>query len=691
MLRVMRSIGMTLIVALVALPACGGKKDDGTSSAKTSDNGGKKPDTKPDPKSGTGTGTGTGTDTGTKTDTPPPPVDDPVAAAGVEAGGIERDKDEGPAASLSAVDGTVEVRRVGEADFAAAKKDDDLFPGDVVRTGDKSSAQITMADESVIELAEITTVGIASRDASADPASGAAVLAGIARFTVSDRAPGEAAFKVYTPSGVVMTKGTVYAVGVAATGEARVGVESGAVEVVGLGALDADPVAVEASHAASMSADGTVAGSVDWTTDDWGQWRDDSEANIDAGAVVEANGAALTSLAADLNAAYADLDASAQAFADFETKAAAAADAKATADYEAVAPEGAADIEASFDLAGAIQAMTWSYEGHAELASDAYARHPDEVKTQWTVVAPHIDAAVLWPKRFEVTADAYLEPLRVQYYVHHPRGRVHAELVGVAVPEFYQQVDVPEPDPATVRARVRTHVWLEPDVIVHANARPVWIAAPAPHWRAKVKVHVAPPRAKVAWYVRPATLHATVIYGVEVKQQVKPTIVIKEREPRAKLRAHWHGDANVGMRVKVAPPDLKAAADARVKVKLDAGRIVVRDHRTGKADVDVVVKDHRDDAANAGADVKGKVDVTVKDHRNDAANVGGDVKGDVKVKVNDHRDDAGNAAGDVKVKVKDHREDVKGKADAGAKVKVKVKAPDVKVKVKAGGSIKIGH
>src|SRR5262249_37777694 len=156
-----------------------------------------------------------------------------------------------------------------------------------------------------------------------------AVLAGVARFTVSDRAPGEAAVKVYTPTGVVMTKGTVYAVGVAATGEARVGVESRAVEVIGLGALDTDPVAVEASPAGSHGAAGAVAGSVDWAADDWGQWRDATEAKVDAGAVIEANGAALTSLAAELNAAYADLDANATAFADFETKAAAAADAKA--------------------------------------------------------------------------------------------------------------------------------------------------------------------------------------------------------------------------------------------------------------------------------------------------------------------------------------------------------------------------
>jgi hypothetical protein len=527
-------------------------------------------------------------------------------------------------------------------------------------------------------------VGIASRDGSADPASGAAVLGGVARFTVSDRAPGEGAFKVYTPTGVVMTKGTTYVVGVAITGEARIGVEEGAVDVIGLSAMDAEPVVVETGHAASWSADGNVGGAVEWTTDDWGTWRDETEAKADMTTVVSAHGAVLADLAAQLNAAYADMESNADAYADFEAQAATSAEANATADYEAIAPEGAATIEASFDLAGAIEALTWSYSGRAELAGEVYERYPDEVKTQWVVVEPHVDAAILWPKRFEVTAAAYLEPLRVQYYVHHPRGRAHAELVGVVVPEFYGNVEIPEPEPARVRARVRTHVWIAPVVHVRATARPVWIAAPRVGWRAKVKVKAAPPRAKVAFYVRPPTVKATWYYTTAIKVKVKPRIVVKERMPRAKLRAHWGGKAEIGSHVKVRPPDLDAAAKARVKVKIDGG-VIVRDHRTK---VDVVVKDHREDIkgevkgkVDVGVDVKGKGDVVVKDHRDDVKGKL-DVKEKVDVKVKDHRGDAGG--------------EVKGKVDT--KVKVKVKAPEPpkvkvkgKVKVKASGGIKIGN
>ena len=153
------------------------------------------------------------------------------AGAGVQAGGIQHEDSEGAAGIDSGANGTVEVRRVGETAWAAAKADTKLYPGDTVRTGESSTATVTLADESMIEVAEVSTIAVASRDGTADPASAAAVLGGIARFTVTPRAPGEGPFRVYTSSGVVLTKGTVYGVGVAASGEARVGVESGTVDV----------------------------------------------------------------------------------------------------------------------------------------------------------------------------------------------------------------------------------------------------------------------------------------------------------------------------------------------------------------------------------------------------------------------------------------------------------------------------
>jgi hypothetical protein len=209
---------------------------------------------------------------------------------------------------LTEVSGTVEVRRVGEPEFAAAKADDELFAGDVVRTGEASAATITMADESVVEVAEVSTVGIATRDGEADPASAAAVLSGLARFTVIPRVPGEGAFKVYTPGGVVATKGTTYAVGVAADGEARIGVEDGAVEVVGLAALDAEPVVVETGAAATLEVAGTVAEPQPWPEDDWGVWRDTADAEVAVDAAFTANTEALAALETNLTVAYGALD-----------------------------------------------------------------------------------------------------------------------------------------------------------------------------------------------------------------------------------------------------------------------------------------------------------------------------------------------------------------------------------------------
>ncbi|HSK03066.1 MAG TPA: FecR family protein, partial [Kofleriaceae bacterium] len=249
-----------------------------------------------------------------------PPAGGEAAAAsvGVEPGGIAREADEGPAAVVGAVKGTVEIRRVGEPEYKAAAGGDKLYPGDAIRTAEAASATLALADESAVELAEVSAVAIGSRNGTADPASSAAVLAGVARFTVTPRAPGEGAFRVYTPAGVIVTKGTAYGVGVSASGDARVGVESGSVDVLGLGALDGEPVAVEAGSAVTLEAKGQVGATAPWPADDWGMWRDEADAGVDVAATVDAHGAAMAELDRSLAETYVDLDASAQTVAGFE-------------------------------------------------------------------------------------------------------------------------------------------------------------------------------------------------------------------------------------------------------------------------------------------------------------------------------------------------------------------------------------
>lgn len=612
-----------------------------------------------------------------------------ASGPGVEAGGVVRSAEDGPAAVITAATGTVEVRRVGELDMSPAAADTELHVGDVVRTGDASSATITLADETVVEVAEVSTVSIGSRAGTADPASSSAVLSGLARFTVSPRAPGEGPFRVYTSAGVVVTRGTVYAIGVAASGEARVGVESGSVEVVGLADVSAEPVAVEAGHAASLEAAGTVAAPAAWTADDWGTWRAESDAELEASAAVSAHSAALADLEAQLNAAYADLEASAAAAAEFEAKAATAAEANATAEYETASANGAADIEASFGIASNIEALTWAYSSRATLAADVYARHPDAVQAQWQVVAPRVDAAVLWPKRFEVTAVAYLEPLRVQYYVHHPRGRAHASLVGVTVPPFYASAAVADPEPVAVRARAKTRIYIAPAVAVKAQARPVWIGTPPPGWRAKVKVKAAPVRARVGWYVRPPDAKASLLVGVPVKMQVKHGLAVGAPRPRADLGGGWK--TRVGGRVQVGPPDLAGAAKARMKVKVGAGGVLVRPAVVravpppsaadvqAKIDAAARVKGDIKAPPPPAVDVKGAAGAHVGGHMDGHAHGKGEVIKPDRVKPDRRAPGAGaGASGDADVKIKlkvpapppPPKVEVKGKVDAKAKLKI---------------------
>ena len=597
-----------------------------------------------------------------------------AAQVGVDPGPVEHK--EGATAVLAAVQGTVEVRRLGEETFAPAKANAALYGGDQIRTGDGARATVAFPDESVAEVAEASTLSIGSRVATADPASSAAILAGVARFSVSPRAPAEGPFLVFAPAGVIATKGTAFGVGVAADGDARVGVETGSVEVSGLAAFDA-PVTVEAGSAVDLAAAGSVAAPAPWPADDWGAWRAQADANLDVAATVDAHSTAMAQLATELDAAYADLQALGTTVASFE--ASASAKAGDTAKYEASLPEGAAAIDASFLAALRLELLTHAYEAHAALATDLYVRSPDVVV--WAPVAPRVSAAVLWPKRFDVTAAVYLEPLRVQYYVHHPVGRVHAELVGIAVPAFYAKV-TPPPVP-DVRAKLKFKVFAPPVVVATAVARPVYIAAPSVDWRAHVKVKVAPPRAKVAFYVRPPDFKASAIVGAQVKAQVAPLFAIRPPQVRGEIQGAWK--VAIGQQIHVEPPDLAAAAKARAQFKVGVG---VPDVRAG---VGARVGAGAQMPAVAVPDVKGGVKAGIK-ARVDVPDVKAKVKvqvPDVKARIKAGADVVGGAAAKAKAGIK---------AGAAVKVKapeVKVKAPSVKVKagasVKAGGKLKLGN
>jgi len=202
-----------------------------------------------------------------------------------------------------------------------------------------------------------------------------------------------------------------------------------------------------------------------------------------------------------------------------------------------------------------------------------------------------------------------------------------------------------------VRSHVHATIWIAPEMTYHTSTRVVWVGPPAVEWRTSVHVSPAPFRAGVAWYVRPPTLRAHVLYGGEVTGRYTTRMVVAAPEPRASLRATWR--VPVGVHVRIGAPDYRAAATARARVRLDAGGLIVRDHRAGVAVRGAVVVPN----------VKGGVSVNVRDR------VGGNVKAGVKV------------GGGAAVKVGG---DARAKVGGAVKVKVPVvKPPEVKVKVKA--------
>lgn len=94
-----------------------------------------------------------------------------IAQIGAEPGPVQRSEAHG--ALLLRSQGDVQLRRLGEETFAPVKGGDLLYFGDQLRTGDAASVSVVFPDESVAELAELSTLAIGSRTASPDPASAA--------------------------------------------------------------------------------------------------------------------------------------------------------------------------------------------------------------------------------------------------------------------------------------------------------------------------------------------------------------------------------------------------------------------------------------------------------------------------------------------------------------------------------------
>ena len=607
---------------------------------------------------------------------------------GVEPGAWEPGEDEGAAAVIASATGTVEVRRVGSEEWEAAAADAKLYEGDQLRTEEGAQATIALPDETVVEVAEASAVAIGSRDATQDPASSVAVLYGVSRFTVGDRAPGEGPFMVYSPAGVVATKGTVYTVGVVASGETRVGVESGEVEVAGGAKLDA-PVVLATGKAIVIAPAGELSQPEPVGTADWGTWRDESESKVEIKAAAEFHAARAAALEAELEAAYAELEAQAAIAAEAQGRAEAAEQAADTAAYEAAAPEIGASVDASFAVSTRLHFLTNAMIAHAYVADSLYVRHP-EAKVVIEPVRPRLAASVLWNKKYHAVARAHVQPLRPVWYVHHPVGRVRAKLVAYPIPAFYGKVKLAY-EPPDVTARVKVPVYRPPVVKARANIkRKIHVTGPRVGWYAGVKTRVRPAPVKVAWYVKPKAPKAKVVFGAKASGKARAIFTAAPPRPRAEAVVRFGGAVKVR--------DHRGGADVKGAVKGSVPGVKVRDHR---ADVKGAIEGAGvkvKGGVGGGVDVKGAAGagVKVRDHRGAGADVKGAVDG-AAVKVRDHRADVKGAAGvgvkagaDVKagagVKVRDHR---KAPAPPPAPKVKAPKTPDPKAKGEVKGSIKV--
>jgi ferric-dicitrate binding protein FerR (iron transport regulator) len=532
-----------------------------------------------------------------------------VKDIGVEPGAFQYDKDEGGEAVLSAASGTVEVRRVGTETWEPGKADDELHPGDQVRAAEGASATVTLADETAIELAEESAVAVGSREATEDPSSTAAVLYGVARFTVAPRAEGEGPFLVYAVNGVIAAKGTVYSVGTAASGETRVGVEEGAVEVSGGAKLDA-PVAVDAGKAVVIAPEGQP-GAIEATgTVDFGTWRDEVEARVKAEEAAKFHADRAAKLEVELKQAYADLEAQSKAAEEAEARAKAAEEAQDAKQYEAAAPEIGASVDASFALSNRLQYLTYAMLADAYIADSLYVRHPTVVKVI-DPVRPRLATAILWHKKYHFVTYAYLRPMRPWYYVHTPVGRARARFVAYTIPPWYARVNL-RYQPIEWRARVRTPVFRLPVWKVKRGVRKtIFVEAPRVGWYAGVRARVRPARARVAWYVKPKAPKARIVIGMRPAVQVKTVFKVRPPRPRAEAVVRFGGRMRVGARGG-ARVGGGAAAGVKVKAAVDtpdvdvggrvkAGVVVGGKVKAGVGGAAVEVRDRAGGAVKAGA------------------------------------------------------------------------------------------
>jgi len=454
---------------------------------------------------------------------PPPPapppaspgprvdVDSLTGRVGVKPGGLVT-PGVGPDAALMWSEGTVSVRRVGEDRFADATPKMQLFSGDTIWTGPHTEATVALADETLVQLAEESVVVIGNRAVSADPASSAALLYGVARVSVSPRARGEGAFVLSVGPALVAAKGTAFAAGFVAGGAARVGVEHGEVEVVGAQALD-KPVTLGPAESAPISPAGVVGPSQEFKRDDWGDWRFAAEKSADLTALARLHSDRLVGGEARLDTDYLVLQKLVTSASTLTWKAEENTTPKAAADYKATATERAATIEGAYRVALEISRLTSAALSDAFVLAELRARHAAELGQPIAEFTQEIAAAQLYDKKLQLVSAIYLGPLRSAYYAHTARGRARAASLDMPPPSF-AQVKLVDPPAAEIAKRVPAGLYVPPRLDSMTHLHPLWQPAPKVGWDERLTLQPVMPR-QGSWYAAPPrVVEARVLAGV---------------------------------------------------------------------------------------------------------------------------------------------------------------------------------
>jgi ferric-dicitrate binding protein FerR (iron transport regulator) len=570
---------------------------------------------------------------------------------GMAPGAVQRSG--APIAVVAEAKGKVEIRPLGEPSFEAVNARAGLFAGDQIRTGVDGTAKIVLVDESVIELPADTAVAIADRDAQPAPASGAAVLSGAARFSVTPRAPGEGAFLVFTPNAIVAANtGAVLGVGVAANGTGRVGVETGEVTLAGMADLG-KPTPIKAGFAVDVNATGALAAPIAFDGSGWAEWRVAAEAKAEPVALANARLEALRGVEAELSTGFDGLATLTDTTLSAEANVEARADANDLAGYQAAVPELGAEIEASYLTTLRLEQLSFAAAGDAYLVEDLYVHYPEVVAPVYVSGQVELASALLFSKKLHVICGQRIAPLRAAWYVDHPVGRLQAEAVGFVVPSFYAKATL-KPIPAGM---VQGHLggavaFMPPTVNVNLDgkakiAHKVYIGVPDASWKSKLNVNVAPPAGGVAWYGKAS---GGLLVGVAPVIPNVSLFVRGKAAPLASLAVNVNG--------VVLVPAVKLKTDLRAKVGGEVGGKIDAAH-----DLKAGAKVKLHGIEGKAVDIKGKAGAGLDAAAKGAANVGGAVKGGIKAGVN-----------------------VKVKAPPPPKVEVKAKGS-----IKAGGGIHLGN